>query len=85
MNDIINGCIEFFGGVLLWFSVLQLVRDKEIKGISPVPVTFFTLWGFWNLFFYPSVGCWWSFYGGLNIVIANSIWLILMFHYRRNK
>lgn len=83
--DFINGCIEFCGGCLLWLSVRTLYKHKVVRGISIIPIVFFTGWGFWNLLFYPSVGCMWSFYGGINIVVANTTWLILMFTYRRNK
>lgn len=82
-NDIVNGVFEFVGGILLWVNVRQLRKDKEFKGISILPTTFFMTWGYWNLYFYPSVGAWWSFFGGLNVVVANTVWVILMFKYRK--
>lgn len=76
--DLINGLFELVGGVLLALNVRRLWIDREIAGISPWPVAFFTSWGVWNLFFYPALGCWWSFAGGLLLVAANTAWLALL-------
>ena len=79
--DIINGAFEAFGGALLWLNVYRLWRDKEIKGVSPIPTAFFMLWGYWNLYFYPFYSAWLSFVGGLVIVSANTVWLGQMIWY----
>ncbi len=71
--DIINGLFEFFGGVLLWANVRALHRSKKFLGVSIVPVAFFTSWGLWNLYLYPAVGLWWSFLGGINIVVYSGL------------
>jgi hypothetical protein len=53
-----------------------------VKGVSILSTTMFTAWGFWNLFYYPHLGQWWSFTGGLAIVAANALWVALMLKYR---
>ena len=83
--DIINGLFELFGGCLLLLNILRLHKDKCIKGVSWTPVAFFTSWGFWNLYYYPSLEQWFSFFGGLFIVFINSIWLIQVFYYNKKK
>lgn len=82
-QDLINGTFEFVGGVLLIGNVIRLQRDKVVRGVSWIPVGFFTSWGAWNLYYYPWLGQWFSFAGGLLIVIVNSIWLTLVVKYRR--
>ncbi|MEN6550066.1 MAG: hypothetical protein ABFE07_28825 [Armatimonadia bacterium] len=79
--DLINGLFELFGGVLLCLNIRRLYRDKTLKGVSWIPVAFFAAWGFWNLYFYPAVGCWLSFAGGTVVVTANSIWLAMVWWY----
>lgn len=79
--DIINGIYEFFGALLLTMSCWRLYRDKEMRGFSPVPTLFFATWGYWNLYFYPSLDQWWSFYGGIAMVLVNSFWLAQMAYY----
>jgi len=83
--DLANGLFELFGGVLLWMNVRKLYRDKEYKGVSKAPVAFFMAWGYWNLYFYPAFGAWLSFFGGLNIVVANTVWLVQMVYYSRTN
>jgi hypothetical protein len=84
--DLINGCFEACGGLLLWMNVYRLYKDKEFKGVSTVPTAFFMGWGYWNLYYYPAVNCPLSFCGGLVIVAANTVWLGQMVYYsRRNK
>jgi hypothetical protein len=80
-TDLINGCYECLGGLFISFSIVRLYKDKIVRGVSFWPVLFFQTWGIWNLIFYPSVECWLSFYGGLCVTTANTIWLIQMFYY----
>lgn len=76
--DIINGLFEFGGSLALWLNVRRLWRDRAVSGVSAVPVVFWCAWGLWNLFFYPAVGCWYSFAGGLFVVAAHMAWLTLL-------
>ena len=59
--DAINAAFE--GGMVfvLGRSVLQLYRDKRVAGLHWSLVAFTTTWGAWNLYYYPSLGQWWSF------------------------
>ena len=84
-GDLINGFFELFGGVLLWKNVVQFHNDKEIKGVHLSPVMFFAAWGYWNLYYYPSLDQWFSFTAGINIVTANTVWVIQMLYYIRTK
>jgi len=79
--DIANGIFEFVGALFICLSIRRLYLDKKVRGVSVVPITFFALWGWWNLYFYPSQGLWWSFLAGLFMVTANSVWLLQMGFY----
>ena len=81
MNDLINGAFELLGGLLIGLSIRRLLRDRVVKGISWVPVAFFTAWGFWNLHYYPSLDQWWSFAGGIVVVTANALWLLFLLYF----
>lgn len=83
MNDLINGLYEALGGVMIMFSVWRVLKDKRVAGVSLVPIAFFTSWGFWNLYYYPSLGQWLSFAGGVSVVSVNVVWLTLMAYYKR--
>lgn len=84
--DIINGCFETLSSALLWMNVATLHRDKETKGVSIIPLTFFFSWGVWNsVYYYPHLGQWASFAGGVSLMLANGVWLGQMVFYRRKN
>ena len=84
-NDIINGMFEFGMACTLFKSVIKLYHDKCFKGWSIYAVLWPTLWGLWNLFYYPSLHQIYSFYGGLCVVLVNMTWIILAVYYSRNN
>lgn len=88
LPDLINGIFESAGGFFIALSVLKLHREKKVRGVSYVHVGFFTSWGLWNLFYYPVLDQWLSFWGGLLLVLVNAVWLAQCVYYtlleRRN-
>jgi hypothetical protein len=84
MNDLVNGLFELIGSMFLALNIVRLHKDKKVQGVSVLPTIFWTLWGFWNLYFYPSVGCIYSFVGGVFVVIMNLVWVIMALYYRSN-
>lgn len=81
--DTINGAFEALAAVATWRNVLQLWRDKQVRGSYWPAWAFFTLWGVWNLFYYPFLGQWASFAGGVLLVTGNAVWTSLAVLYRR--
>jgi hypothetical protein len=63
-------------------NVLRLYLDKMLRGVSIGPTAFFAGWGLWNLWYYPSLGQWWSFSGGCALVLVNLVWFGQMIYYR---
>ena len=82
--DLFNGLFELFGGFLYILNIRILLREKVVHGISLVPTAFFTSWGFWNLFYYSNLDQWFSFAGGILLVLTNGFWLYLALKYRHN-
>ncbi len=85
LPDIINGTFEGTGGFFILLSVIKLYRDKKVMGVHWGHSAFFTSWGLWNLYFYPHLGQWLSFWGGVFLVSVNAFWLGQIFWYRSNK
>ena len=83
--DLINGLFEFAGSVFTWMNVRQVWRDKGHAGIYVPAIVFFTAWGWWNLFYYPSLGQYWSLAGGLSLFSANCVWVYLLRHFGPKK
>lgn len=83
--DLANGGFEFIGGALILNHCRAVIRDKAVAGVSIFSTCVFTLWGFWNCWFYPHLDQWFSFAGGLVIVAANVAWVALMLKYRSKR
>ncbi len=83
MLDLINSMFELGAGIMILNNCRVTIRDKEVKGVSILSVAFFTLWGFWNLYYYPSLNQHLSFVAGILIVTANVWWVYLLMKYRK--
>jgi hypothetical protein len=84
-NDWINAAFETVAGFMVFLSVYRTWKEKEFRGVSPVAVGFFTAWGIWYLYYSITLDQWRSFYGGISSVIANLMWLYLMYKYRKPR
>jgi len=84
-TDLINGIFEVCGGVFVIPSIIKISKEKRVNGINWITTLFFTCWGIWNLFFYPFHGLTISFYGGVFLVLANGIWLVLLIYYQHKQ
>ena len=80
--DVANAAFEVFASIMILNNCRVLLRDKAVAGVSIISTVFFTSWGVWNLFYFPHLGQWLSFWGGVAVVLANLFWVILMVRYR---
>jgi hypothetical protein len=79
--DLINALFELGTGLAAWHGCWVLYRDKHVAGFSGLLMPWVTAWGFYNLFYYPHLDQWLSFFGGLVVVSGNSLWIVLMLYY----
>jgi len=79
--DLVNGLLELIGAALLMGNVKAIRESKCLRGVRWYPVAFFSIWGFWNLFFYRHLDQWLSFTGACCMVIANCLWLVHVGYY----
>lgn len=85
LNDTVNGIFESCGAFFILQSVIKLHRDKVVRGVSWIHSSFFAAWGYWNLYYYPSLDQWFSFWGGIGIVTTNTIWLMQIVYYEHKE
>ena len=83
--DIINASFEVLGGFFILNHCRVVWKDKAVAGVSIVSTIFFSGWGLWNIYYYPSLDQWYSFWGGLFIVAANLLWVALLIKYRHGE
>ena len=79
--DLINGSFEAVAALMTLNHSRVLLRDKAVAGVSVASMAFFTLWGIWNLWFYPHLGQTWSFAGGVLLVAANALYVALLIRF----
>lgn len=83
--DATNAAFELAGGFFVLLSVIKTHRDKVVRGVSWPTTVFFMSWGYWNLYFYPSLGQWLSFAGGVLLVAVNTVWVVQIAWYMRRE
>lgn len=83
LPDFINGIFELSGGLFILNHVRVLIRHQRVAGVSLLSNLFFLSWGFWNLFYYPHLGQWVSFAGGVFLSLTSALYNILLWYYAR--
>lgn len=83
--DIINGCFEFAGALAGFWNVVVILRQKGVKGFAPLASIYFTVWGAWNIYYYPYLGQWFSLAGTIAITVSNGLFAALAIHYSRRQ
>lgn len=83
--DIINASFELVGIIAVWLNIRAVLRDKAVKGVSVLNVLFFSLWGYWNIFYYPHLDQFWSGMAAGILAILNSIYFVLLMRYRNAR
>ncbi len=82
--DIGNGLFELIGAWFTWKNAMVLYKEKIVTGIYWPTTAFFSLWGIWNLYYYPTFNQWFSFAGGIALVLGNILWVVLALRYKHS-
>lgn len=76
--DQINGSFELAGAYFTWSNFAAYYKARELVGVYWPATAFFTLWGLWNLYYYPAIGQPLSFSGGIALTSGSLAWLVLV-------
>jgi hypothetical protein len=79
--DMIVALFELGSAFLITLSVLRLHKDKLVRGVSPWPVSFFALWGWWNIYWYAHIDAPYAWWAGLFVVASNTTWAVQMIYW----
>lgn len=79
--DAINASFELLAGLFVLNHCRVLHQHKLVRGVSLDSVGFFTLWGIWNLYYYPTLNQPMSFWGGICVCAANAFYLGMALYY----
>lgn len=83
--DLVNGGFELLGAAFAWRNFLELRRERRLVGVYWPTTAFFAAWGAWNLIYYPALGQWASFAGGVLLVAGNAAWVVLAVRLGRSQ
>lgn len=75
--DLANAAFELFGAYFSWRNAWQLHLDRSIRGVYWPAWFFYSAWGIWNLYYYPALDQWLSFWAGAVLVSGNLAWIAL--------
>lgn len=84
-QDKVNSCLLGLSAILLVLNVRRLYRDKSVSGVSIWPVVLYDVWGFWDLYYFPSLHQWFSMGASFIACCTNAVWLFLAVYYMRRK
>lgn len=79
--DQINAAFELLGGAVLIVNIRTLLKHKQVRGFNPMLYAFFSLWGIWNLVYYPHLHQWFSFVACILLAGANVLYFGLSLYY----
>jgi len=83
-QDAMNAGFEFGAGLAVLHHCWRLHQDKEVRGLSIPAVVFFTLWGGWNIYYYPHLDQTYSFAGGIFVTLANVAYVVMLITYSQH-
>ena len=84
-GDNVNGMYETIGGLFMLANCVKVYKDKQVKGISLMSAAFFCSWGYWNIYYYPSLDQWASTLGAVIMTLFNTVWIGQAIYYTRKN
>ena len=82
-QDVVNASFEVGAGLAVVANTLQLARDRIVKGTHWAAFAFFTVWGYWNVYYYPHLDQWLSLVGGVLVALLNTFFFGLLLYFSR--
>lgn len=81
MKDLINCGFMLGSSIAVTCSILKIVKQKELKGVSHVANFFFCGFSYWNIYYYSSLSQPFSAVTGILTATVNTIYVSLAFYY----
>lgn len=84
VGDLINAVYEAGASLAVLNHCRVINLHKKVAGTSIASTVFFTSWGFWNMYYYHSLGQMFSWGAGFTVCAANCYYVYLLLKYRKN-
>ena len=80
--DHINAIFTVGGIMFVIINILQLTKDKQVKGVSIISMLFFGIWSWWLAFFYYKNSHYYSMIAAIFMGVFEIVWISLWMYYR---
>lgn len=81
--DLITAAFELLASAFILNHARVLWKTRQAYGVSLVSTAFFSVWGLWNLWYYPHLDQTLAFYAGIMVMVANTFWVYSIWKIRR--
>lgn len=81
--DLVNAAFNVAATGFTLNNVRVILKDRMLAGFSVLTNFFFFGWTIWNLFFYSHLHQWYSFGGGVLLLLADIWYIGLILYYRK--
>ncbi len=81
--DLINASFEMGASVIIWINVYRILKDKKVMGLAWKSWIFYSMWGFWDFYYYTHLNQPISFWAAVILSVGNVTWVSLAFKYRK--
>jgi hypothetical protein len=72
-----------FASSFIVLNVIQLYKDKQVRGVSLISLSFFSVWGSWQIYYFWNIDQFWSLAGTVALAMTNIIWATMAIYYSR--
>jgi hypothetical protein len=80
-----NAGFETLGAAFNILNIVQILKEKQVRGVSLVPTALFTAWGLFNIFFYSYNHLPVSAIAAIAMSWVNATWVFLAIKYKNNE
>lgn len=77
MTDAITSLFQIGAIAFLIVNIVQLNKDRELKGVNIWMIIYFTVWAYWSIYMYVELDQFLSALMSIGIAVAYTIWLFL--------
>jgi hypothetical protein len=73
--DLVNSFFQLGMAIIAWMNVVRLLRDRKVRGVTPLTVAWPMLMGWWNIIYFSTLGHYFSLVVGIALAAANTLWV----------
>ena len=81
--DLINSAFVLVAVAMAALDLKQVRKDRQVKGLHFATAILFTVWPFWDLFYYASLGQTFSLFACTVLATLRGFWFVDVWRFRK--